>query len=125
MTIHPGPVTIDDIINELSGVRFMITNEKDVQKQLFEKLAVRFYACNHMDREIRLGQLGIIDMLIEDTGIEVKLKGTAKQIYYQCERYCKSDQLNSLLLITNKRMTLPPTIEGKICKVFNLSMAWL
>lgn len=65
------------------------------------------------------------DFFIDGFAIEVKIKGSAKSIYRQCERYCSFDEVNGLVLVTNRSMGFPETIFGKPCYVINLGKAWL
>lgn len=118
-------VSVKDIVQELSKYKFVIDNEKSVQKQIFDVLVKKWREFNEINREIRLDKNNIIDILFEKIGIEVKIKGSSKRIYYQCERYCNFDQVAELILVTNKPMTLPPEINGKKTTVFNLSNNWL
>jgi hypothetical protein len=118
-------LTPQKIIAELSKQRIIIYDEKSVQKQIFDILAMNYYQFNHMSREFRLDSKNIIDILIEDIGVEIKIKGSPKSIYYQCERYCQFDQIKKLVLITNKVMRLPKEINGKPCYIYNLSKNWL
>ena len=57
--------------------------------------------------------------------VEVKIKGRAKEIYRQCERYCKIETVKSLLLITNKSIGFPKEIKGTPCYVYNIGVGWL
>lgn len=48
-----------------------------------------------------------------------------KKIYKQCERYANFDQVKQLVLITNRSMGFPETINNKPCYVINIGRAWL
>jgi hypothetical protein len=67
-----------------------------------------------------------IDFMFPDgLGIELKIQGSARSIYDQCLRYCKYEQVKSLLLVTSKSMGFPKEINGKPTFIFNLSKGWL
>ena len=76
-------------------------------------------------REERLDKDNIIDFLIDDIGIEVKIKGGKREIFRQCTRYCEFERVKTLILVTNISMGFPPTINGKDCYLFKLGQAWL
>lgn len=107
----------------LHSTPFSMESEKELQVAIHERLKVIFQS---IKREVHLDQSNIIDFMVENNiGIEVKLKGSKKDIYYQCERYTKFKEIETLVLITGKSMTLPEKINGKKCVVINLSRAWL
>jgi hypothetical protein len=98
-------------------------SEKLLQQRIYSRLQEEF---TNIQREVHLDKNNIIDFLVEEkTGIEIKLQGTKKQIYYQCERYTGFLSVQNLVLVTNKSITLPSTINGKECYTINLSKAWL
>ena len=106
----------------LSTTRFDLGNEKKLQHQIEEKLK---NAMIEHRREVSLSKESIIDFLVGDIGIEIKIKGSAKAIYRQCERYCAFDEIKALVLLTNKIMRLPAQINNKNTYVINLGKAWL
>lgn len=78
-------------------------------------------------KEFRLDTNNIPDFFLTDEGVavEVKIKGSKRSIYSQCERYCQFPQVQKLLLVTNKSMGFPPEINGKDCFIVNIGKAWL
>lgn len=109
--------------NILIKERLLMEDEKRLQKQV--EAALSRYKVP-FDREHTLGPGSIPDFFIQNKIVlEVKLKGSAKEIYFQCKRYCEYDVVKALVLFTNKSMTLPEKIEGKPAFVLNLSQAWL
>lgn len=114
--------TISALLTGLKNQRFDLGSEKRLQAELtarFTTLGLDFSA------EYRLDPASIIDFKIGSIGVEVKIKGTAKDIYRQCARYCTHESISQLVLLTNKIIALPPTINGKPTLVFNLGRAWL
>lgn len=107
-------------IKLLTGLRLPTHDEKALQSQLANHLAPLGF-----QREYRLDAKNIPDFFLEGVAIEVKIKGGRMAIYRQCERYCKFDQVKSLILITNRAMGLPTTINDKPVYLFNLGKAWL
>lgn len=110
---------------EMSGIqtaRFSLESEKvtqaEIGKMLYEK-------CIPHHRELALSKGSIIDFLIDGVGIEVKLRASPKAIFQQLLRYCQFEEVNAIILITNKMIKLPPTINKKPTHVINLGNAWL
>jgi len=113
---------IGDIIKLLSTKRFIITDEKELQKSIedvFKASGAQY------KREFILDQKNRPDFFIDGIAIEIKIKGNAKKIYKQCERYCQFNNVKSLLLITNRSMGFPEQINGKDCYIMNLGKSWL
>jgi hypothetical protein len=98
-------------------------SEKNLQNQIYLRLAKEI---KMIDREVHLDKSNIIDFVADSgVGIEIKLKGSKKEIFFQCERYASFPAIQQLVLVTNKAMTLPATISGKPCYTINLSKSWL
>ncbi len=106
----------------LSTSRLDLANEKKMQAQIEDRFKDQQISYR---REVELDKGSIIDFLVEDIGIEIKINGSAKAIYRQCERYCQFDEVKTLLLLTNKIMRLPKKINNKSTYVINLGTAWL
>jgi len=123
----PQPTELDIIITvklikkALSGMRFSMTDEKVLQQQIED----RFVGLVKYRREVHLSKENIIDFICDGVGIEIKLKGSAKAIYRQLERYCQFDEIKAIVLVTNKIMKLPAQINNKNTHIINLGKAWL
>ena len=109
------------IIKILSS-RFPLEVEKETQAAIEQKFKDNGI---YYSRENKLYQNNIPDFFIDGTAIEIKIKGNAKSIYKQCERYCQFDEVKSLILVTNRSMGFPKEINGKSCYFINLGKAWL
>jgi hypothetical protein len=115
--------TPEEIVKLFATSRFTLESEKQLQNSIHEKMKEKRFS---VEREVHLDDKNIVDFIVEDNiAIEVKLQGTKKAMYYQCERYTRFSKVEVLLLITNKAVTLPPTINGKKCYTINLSRSWL
>lgn len=112
---------LEIIKNILLTSRYNLADEKNLQLEIANSFT------GHIDfrREVRLSPTETIDFMVEDIGIEIKINGSAKKIYRQCERYCACDQVQMLILVTNKIMRLPSLINNKTTFVINLGNAWL
>lgn len=113
---------IGEIIKLLSTKRFIVNDEKELQKSIEDVFKVSGV---EYEREFRLDPKNRPDFFINGIAIEIKIKGNAKKIYKQCERYCQFDNVKSLLLITNRSMGFPQQINGKDCYIMNLGKSWL
>lgn len=113
---------IGEIIKLLSTKRFIVNDEKELQKSIedvFKASGVQY------QREFTLDPKNRPDFFINGIAIEIKIKGSAKKIYRQCERYCQFDNVKALLLITNRSIGFPQQINGKDCYLMNLGKSWL
>ena len=115
---------VENLIEQLKSRRLPILNEKETQAQIGQIFAGLNYK---FAREYKLDNKNIIDFYIFDgkIGIEVKLRSPVFKTYSQCARYCQSDKIDQLLLITSKSMGLPKVINGKPCHIHCLSTSWL
>lgn len=115
-------VKMNNVLKILSSTRFPLEKEKETQAAIenkFNEAGILF------NREHHLDPTNIPDFFIDGTAIEVKIKGNAKQIYRQCERYCQFEDVKNLILVTNRSMGFPKEINGKPCYFINLGKAWL
>jgi hypothetical protein len=111
-------MTTENVIKVLRSYRFPLHDEKRLQAAIANVLA-DFKPEHPLDTE------NIIDFFHAGIGIEVKIKGSRKEIYRQCVRYCDFVGLHTLILLTNRAMGLPAKINNTDCLVINLGLAWL
>lgn len=113
---------ISDLINLVSFFRLSLQNEKETQMQI-----AKIFTDNGIDhqREFRLDSKNIPDFFMDGIAIEVKIKGSPRQIYKECERYCAFEEVRELILITNRSMGFPREINGKPCYLVNIGKGWL
>ena len=111
--------TINQIGMALSKTRLNLSDEKLLQNDIAKALDI---AKIPYKREVKISSNSIIDFLVEGLGIEVKIRGngSAMSIYRQIERYCQSEQVSELLLLTSKTMRLPESIANK--PIYTLSL---
>lgn len=118
-------MNIDYLIEFLSRCRLSLEDEKITQHQLAE----RFTACElQFEKEFHLDNKNTIDFFFQEAkiGIEIKIGNhSKKQIYKQIVRYCGFESIETIILLTNKIMALPPAINNKKTVVINLGRAWI
>jgi len=75
--------------------------------------------------EYRLGPRCRIDFAVGRVGIEVK-KGrpAASQLAAQLRRYLESDALDGVIVVTQRALPLPATINGKPVRLISLNRLW-
>lgn len=115
-------MTPREIIRFIEARQFPLSSEKRAQEALQAALEANGVA---FEREVTLGDGDIIDFMIGNVGIEMKIKGQRLAIYRQCERYCAHDQVACIVLATNAAMGLPAEIKGKPAYLASLSRGWL
>lgn len=114
---------IKSVHSALKSKRLPISDEKELQSQIRDLL---IHPVGQMlEVEKRLDGKNIIDFFINGIGIEVKVKGSKREIYKQCVRYCEFPEVKALILISSVSMGFPKQINGKDCYVIKLSESWL
>lgn len=114
---------ISRALSALRSTRFPLSDEKRLQAAISDAFTAT--GIEH-EREVRLSDKDIIDFLLPGgLGIEVKIKGGKREIYFQVQRYAQHDQITALILATNVPMGFPPLVNGKPVYVHNFAMAWL
>lgn len=113
-----------EIQKALKRKRLDLSDEKRLQSDIASAFT------NHgipFSREVAVGAGDIVDFMVGGIALEVKIRGggSAMNIYRQVERYCKSDQVEVLVLMTAKTMTLPESINGKPVYVLSLGRTQL
>lgn len=107
-----------DVALTLASARFSWASEKDLQdgiEQLLREKDLEY------QREVQLSN-GVIDFMVGDVGVEVKIKGQLKAVLSQLRRYAADPKVASLVLVTGRLQltSCPPTINGKCLTVVPL-----
>lgn len=113
---------MEHLLDVLSRYKLPLSTEIELKNEM-EKIFIKHEII--FRREFRLDSKNILDFYVGDIGIEVKIKGSAKTTYKQCERYCQFPVVNQLLLVTNKAHGMPSAINTKRIHVLRLGVAWL
>ena len=114
---------IDHIVAALSNVRMPAQPEEyDIHAQVASALGAASLAYEH---EYRLGPRCRIDFKVGRVGIEVK-KGrpASSDLTRQLRRYLESDELDAVIVVTQRVTRLPETILGKRVELISLNRLW-
>lgn len=90
-------MTPEQIVKFIQIRRLPLGDEKKAQWALAAEFDASGIA---YEREVDLGGGDIIDFMVGDTAIEMKIKEQRRAIYRQCERYCSHDRVKALVLAT-------------------------
>ncbi len=112
-------MSVETIRKVIRGHRWRLEDEKVLQGDIHVALVA---AGLPVEREVRLSARDIIDFRIGTIGVEVKIKGSKRDIYRQVERYCGLG-LGGLVLATNVPLGMPDEIEGVPVHVVSLTGA--
>ncbi|WP_146604557.1 hypothetical protein [Rhodoplanes roseus] len=124
---------LDTLCGMLSLERYPFASERTLQDAI-ETTFTRFGLV--FSRERRLSPEDIVDFFVpvllptdaappHGIAVEVKVSGSRRDVYRQCERYCLHPDVCGLVLATVRPGALPPMIAGKPTRIVDLGRAWL
>lgn len=113
-----------DVVLRIEAVRFPLSDEKVLQLVMAEEFNT-WFGPQAVEREVKLGNGDVVDFMVGDIAVEVKIRGSRAAIFRQVKRYCAHERVSVLVLATRVTMGLPPTVNGKPCFVASLGRAWL
>ena len=87
------------VIAAIERFRFRYSNEDELQEGLAAALESAGF---DVEREVRLSARDRIDLLVGRVGIECKVAGKPDAVAAQCARYCESDRVDGVVLVTNR-----------------------
>lgn len=111
--VHARPdVAAQAVAAAILRSRYRFRSEADLQASIAETLTEHKVDA---DREVRLSDEDRIDFMVGRIGVEIKIDGTARTVLRQLRRYAASDQVDALVLVTNRatHLRLPEQIDGK------------
>lgn len=108
-----GPDLAGRIALAVARRRYRIVTEKDLQEAL-----VRVFEAEKMDylREVRLGPGDIVDFMVGDVAVEVKVDGGPTEVLRQVLRYLEYGRVAALVLVTRRSGSargIPHQVMGK------------
>jgi len=114
---------IERIVDALSSVRMPAQPEEyDIHAQVAEALGAAGLPYEH---EYKLAPRCRIDFRVGRVGIEVK-KGrpATSELTKQLRRYLLSDELDAVIVVTQRVTRVPETIHGKPVYLISLNRLW-
>lgn len=112
-------MTGQDLATVIVAHRFRYANEDELQRGLADAFDASGIAAR---REVTLDAASRVDFMVGRVAVEVKVDGQARNVERQLRRYALSDQVDELVLVTNRgRHLLPTTLEGKPVTVVSVS----
>ncbi len=114
---------MNEILDALRPLRVPIQQgEYDLHRLVADRLKAAGLPCQH---EVKLGPRCRIDLMCGGVGIEIKRgKPASSALLNQLQRYAACDQVDGLVLVVEKSVTLPPVLNGKPVKVLCLNRLW-
>ncbi|KKK98092.1 hypothetical protein LCGC14_2646250 [marine sediment metagenome] len=91
--------TLDAICELCPKLRFHGTREVLLQDALGQLLRATF---SEVDREVPLTKSAVVDFLVGDVAIEVKIDESPMAVTRQLRRYAESPRVQSLVLVTTR-----------------------
>jgi hypothetical protein len=113
---------LEQIDRIIRSHHFRYTDEDQLQKGITELLEREGF---EPQREVRLGRLDRVDIMVGAIAIEVKIAGTAAAVLQQLQRYAAHDEVEALLLVTSKYQRLPEKAGGKPLSTISLALSAL
>lgn len=113
---------ITEVIKIIQRYRFSLSSEWQLQNDV-ERVLIKHEI--PYKREYVLDKKNRPDFMIYGYAVEIKIGGTATNIYKQCSRYAAFEQVDGVVLITNRAMGFPTEIHGKPAYLVSLGGAWL
>lgn len=117
-------MTLEGLAGLLAQGRFPLRGET------LAHAAIDGFLRSHMiafEREVRLSPEDRPDFVVEGRWvIEVKMRrAVRKDILAQIERYAAHDQIDGLILLSNRAVSLPREIGGKRAIFVSMGGAWM
>lgn len=115
--------TMQRVLSALSTLRApLLQGEYDLHHLVMEALQQAGIACEH---EVSLAPRCRIDLMCGSVGVEIK-RGQPERarIRRQLARYAQCAQVESLILVSEKTVDLPRTINGKPVAMVCLNRLW-
>ena len=114
---------MEQIINAISALRAPLQQgEYDLHRLVMDALTAGGIPFAH---EVKLGPRCRIDLMCGGVGIEIKRGAVDKaRILEQLRRYAACEQVECLVLVTEKTVPVPHAINGKPVRLICLNRLW-
>ena len=114
---------MEHIINAISALRAPLQQgEYDLHRLVMDALDVASIPWEH---EVKLAPRCRIDLLCGSVGIEIKRgKVEPARVKEQLRKYAACEQVQGLILVTEKTVPLPHMMNGKPVRLICLNRLW-
>ena len=114
---------MERIIEAISALRAPLQQgEYDLHRLVMDALDAASLPWEH---EVKLGPRCRIDLMCGKVGIEIKRGKVEKaRILEQLRRYAECEQVQGLILVTEKTVPVPHSINGKPVRLICLNRLW-
>lgn len=114
---------MEEVYDALTALRAPIRQgEYDLHRLVMEALAAAGLPFAH---EVTLAPRCRIDLTVGRIGIEVKRgRPEPKRILAQLRRYAACDGIDGLILVAERTVAVPPSLDGKPVRVICLNRLW-
>ena len=114
---------MERIIEAISALRAPLQQgEYDLHRLVMDALDAAALPCEH---EVKLAPRCRIDLMCGGVGIEIKRGKVEKaRIIEQLRKYADCEQVQGLILVTEKTVPVPHTINGKPVRLICLNRLW-
>lgn len=114
---------MDKVYEALLTIRAPIQQgEYDLHRLVMDALEGHGIPCDH---EVKLAPRCRIDLKCGRVGIEIKRgKPVRGRLLEQLDRYARCEQIDSLILVVERSVDLPKTMNGKPVKCVCLNRLW-
>jgi hypothetical protein len=110
------------LVRFLETRRWPLSDEKRLQEAVADELTANGF---EFEREVTLARGDVIDFMVGNIGMELKIKGQRRAIYRQCERYCLHERVQGLVLASAVAMGVPAFVNCKPLLVAHLGVGGL
>lgn len=114
--------TVQGIADAIASWKYDLSDEIRTQDQIGGALKA---ANIPFDREVKLTDSDRIDFMCGTVGLEVKLKGQARAIFRQIQRYSASPRVTQIIVVTARTLGMPKSVGGKPVHVLALGRTML
>jgi len=116
-------LVLDTVLKALQAMRPpFLPYEADIHRMVKERLTEANLPYSH---ETMIGKGCRIDYLVGDVGIEIKKgKPMARILHRQLRRYAGCESVSALVVVTQRYVRLPNTINGKPIESLVLPQLW-
>lgn len=122
--IGGGQQMVERVLGALRELRIGIVQNEYIIQNLIEELFIKHDIA--YQKEYRLAPRNRIDFLVEGgIGVEVKRgKPNRTAVTKQLERYASFGEIETIILVVERNVSIPHTVMGKKCILFGLNRLW-